>query len=44
MLELYVCALNKNTRDKNNKIINTRSWIKPKLKFGFLKMRRRETI
>jgi hypothetical protein len=29
MLELYVCALNKNNKDKNNKIINTRSWIKP---------------
>jgi hypothetical protein len=29
LLELYVCALNKNNKDKNNKIINTRSWIKP---------------
>jgi hypothetical protein len=28
MLELYVCAFNKNNKDKNNKIINTRSWIK----------------
>jgi hypothetical protein len=25
MLELYVCALNKNNKDNNNKIINTRS-------------------
>jgi hypothetical protein len=28
MLELYVCALNKNNKDKN-KMIMTRSWIKP---------------
>jgi hypothetical protein len=29
MLELYACALNKNNKDNNNKIINTRSGIKP---------------
>jgi hypothetical protein len=30
MLELYACALNKNNKNNNNnKIINTRSGIKP---------------
>jgi hypothetical protein len=26
---LHVCALNKNNKDNNNKIIMTRGWIKP---------------
>jgi hypothetical protein len=26
MLELYVCALNKNNKGNNNKIINSRNW------------------
>jgi hypothetical protein len=29
MLELYVCALNKNKKDNNNKIIDTRVELKP---------------
>jgi hypothetical protein len=29
LLELYVCALNKNNKDNHNKIINTRSGMKP---------------
>jgi hypothetical protein len=31
---LYVCALNKNNKDKNNMVM-TRSWINPKWKLGF---------
>ena len=38
MLELYVCALNKNKKDNNHKIINIRSGIKTlNLKVGFYK-------
>ena len=29
MLELYVCALNKNKKDNNNKVIDTRVELKP---------------
>jgi hypothetical protein len=35
MLELYVCALNKNNKDNNNKIIILKVGLNPKLKLGF---------
>jgi hypothetical protein len=44
MLALYVCALNKNNKDNNNKIIILKVGLNPKLELGFFKMRRGETI
>jgi hypothetical protein len=36
MLELYVCALNKNNKDNNNKKITIpKVGLNPKLKLGF---------
>jgi hypothetical protein len=44
MLELYVCALNKNNKDNNNKIIIPEVGLNPKWKLGFGNKKKRRDV